>query len=768
VLDCPAADREARIAELCNDAELAQDPALAQPDLAQRVRRWVTGHEPTGQALSPEELLGPDNRIAGRFRIQSFLGRGGMGEVYAVEDTELGGRIALKMIHPNLLGDPETAARFRREIQLARQVTHPNVCRVFDVGKDMVNGQERLFLTMEYLHGEVLSHYLQEHGELSPEEALALVRQMADGLDALHARGIIHRDLKPGNVMLVESPSAAPRLVIADFGLAREMADGAQPLTRPLAILGTPAYMAPEQLLGEPATAASDIYAFGLMAFEIATGHKIATGRWGPELMARVTEDIVFPEAKLPPGWEPALRRCLDRKPAARPRKASEFVEMLALPAVSVGSGTVRTEVQQAGRSWRIPVASFAALVIAAGLGIVYRQHSLRDKREPTIDPADTVRDLLVRYDKPGNPDLTIAQLAKANANGPHAALIHYELGLARYQKYLQGLNAADLDQAKAESLESIRLDADFPDAHTTLARIYARSGRMDLAEPEVREALRLDPRSANAWAALGSLFSQRGRSAEAREALQKAVDLAPDDWRWHKEMGIYLRDSGKLEEARKEFQTATQLTPDNSDAFNDLGNVLILESRFNEARGEFEHAIQISPQYRYYSGLGTALILESNYPGALSAFQQAVDLNPKSYMGWANLGAAASWTPGQKNKASEAYRKAIALAEVLRQRNPKDTVLLSRLGGFYAATDNPEKAIPLLRQAVALSPDSPEVTYRAGEAYEILHHRDEALRWVLKAISLGYSMEYINLSPELAGLRADSRFTAATKQAKR
>jgi hypothetical protein len=140
VLDCPAADRETRIAELCNDAKLAQDA-----ELAQKVRRWVTGHEPTGQALSPEELLGPDNRIAGRFRIQSFLGRGGMGEVYAVEDTELGGRIALKMIHPNLLGDPETAARFRREIQLARQVTHPNVCRVFDVGKNMVNGQERLF-----------------------------------------------------------------------------------------------------------------------------------------------------------------------------------------------------------------------------------------------------------------------------------------------------------------------------------------------------------------------------------------------------------------------------------------------------------------------------------------------------------------------------------------------------------------------------------------------------------------------------------------------
>jgi len=693
------------------------------------------GIDPSTLTMSQTELFGADDRIAGRFRIEGFLGRGGMGEVYAVEDAELGGRVALKMIHPNLLDNPRAAARFRREITLARQVTHPNVCRVFDVGRGLVNGRERMFLTMEYLRGETLSQCLARQREgstkMPAEQALALVKQLAAGLDALHQRGIVHRDLKPGNVMLVEEA----RLVITDFGLAREVSDEAEPLTEPQGMVGTPAYMAPEQLLGEAASPASDIYAFGLIAFEIATG-------------------LRFPaEAELPKGWEGSLRRCLDRAPEARPKSAGEAAGLMGAPVAAPRK-----------RSRRWIAAGMLAGALAAG-AVAVRLVPLAP-RHAAADPSDSVRELLIRYDKPGNTDLAISQIEKALANGSgdRAAVLHYQLGLAYYERYLKSPDAQDLEKAKAESLESIRLDPQFPDAHTTLGRIYAQGGSTDLAETELKEALRLDARSANAWAALGDLYVRFGRAAEAQEAFGKAVDLAPEDWRWHDALGSFYLNAGKLEDARREFEAATQQTPDNGNAFNDLARAAIAESKYPEAQRLYEHALEISKQTRFYSGLGTALMLQGNYAGATEAFQRAIEMNPKSYAGWANLGAAASWTPGEKARARDAYEKAIGLAEELRKTRPRDPTLLSRLGDYYAATEQPDRAIPLLREALALSPDEPDVCYTAGEAYEILHRRDDALKWVLKAVSLGYSLEYIDLSPELAGLRQDARFRAGIR----
>jgi serine/threonine protein kinase len=296
------------------------------------------------------------------------------------------------------------STRFRREITLARQVTHPNVCRVFDVGRGLVNGRERMFLTMEYLGGETLSQCLARQrtgsAKMPADRALALVKQLAAGLDALHQRGIVHRDLKPGNVMLVEES----RLVITDFGLAREVSDEAEPLTEPQGMVGTPAYMAPEQLMGAAASPASDLYAFGLVAFEIATG-------------------LRFPaEAELPKGWEGPLRRCLDRAPEARPKSAGEAVSLMGASAAATS---------RRSRRW-IPAALLAG---ALAVGAVAVRFLPVTPRHAAADPSDSVRELLIRYDKPGNTDLAISQIEKALVNGPgdRAAVMHYQLGLAHY-----------------------------------------------------------------------------------------------------------------------------------------------------------------------------------------------------------------------------------------------------------------------------------------------------------------------------------------------
>lgn len=224
-----------------------------------------TVHAPVDRS---RRSLQPGDVLQGRFRIRRFVGQGGMGEVYEAEDQELGGRVALKAIRPHHVGDPEFLGRFRREVQLARQVTHPNVCRVFDVGYHRDGANERAFLTMEFLDGETLSEHVRRRGPLEIEAALPLVRQMIEGLGALHEKGIIHRDFKPGNVMVVASVSGqSPRAVISDFGLARVLIDSgvSADLSRSGLVIGTPDYMAPEQLLGRAVTPASDIYSLGLV-----------------------------------------------------------------------------------------------------------------------------------------------------------------------------------------------------------------------------------------------------------------------------------------------------------------------------------------------------------------------------------------------------------------------------------------------------------------------------------------------------------------------
>lgn len=158
----------------------------------------------------PARTIAEGDTLAGRFRIVRFAGRGGMGEVYEAEDRELGGRVALKTLRPDLLDDPQFLARFRREVQIARQITHRNVCRIFDVGSDQGTGRNIVFLTMEFLDGETLQELLRRRGALPPGEALAIARQIADGLTALHASNVVHRDLKPANVILTRSDTGSP------------------------------------------------------------------------------------------------------------------------------------------------------------------------------------------------------------------------------------------------------------------------------------------------------------------------------------------------------------------------------------------------------------------------------------------------------------------------------------------------------------------------------------------------------------------------------
>jgi serine/threonine protein kinase len=209
--------------------------------------------------------------IAERYRVVAQVGRGGMGEVYRADDLRLGQSVALKFLPESLGRDDAALARLTREVRTARQVSHPNVCRVFDIGE----AEGVPFITMEFVDGEDLASLLQRIGRLQPAKALQLSHQLCAGLAEIHAFGILHRDLKPANIML----DGRGNLRITDFGLAVV----ANEIPGEEAMAGTPAYMAPEQLAGEKATQQSDIYALGLILFELFTGMpRLRTGALVP------------------------------------------------------------------------------------------------------------------------------------------------------------------------------------------------------------------------------------------------------------------------------------------------------------------------------------------------------------------------------------------------------------------------------------------------------------------------------------------------------
>jgi serine/threonine protein kinase len=288
--------------------------------------------------------FGPDDVVAGRYQIIALLGSGGMGEVYEALDTVLGGKVALKTLAAGMAIDETGVARIKAEVQIARRVTHRNVCRVFDVGfhaDDRPEGDEVPsvaipFFTMELLPGETLRSRLRRCGPLSPVEVLALLEQIAAGLDAAHAAGIVHRDLKTENVILVpqEEDSVEARVVITDFGLAHHL--DPQALCRiPLMLhaAGTLGYMAPEQLAGEQPSRATDIYALGVVLFELLTGGLPFTvaeivaskGRCGPPPSLRSS-------CAAPPAWQVVIDRCLEESPAARFGSVGELLSMLRPP----------------------------------------------------------------------------------------------------------------------------------------------------------------------------------------------------------------------------------------------------------------------------------------------------------------------------------------------------------------------------------------------------------------------------------------------------
>ena len=288
------------------------------------------------QLTEPRPLFEPGETVAQRFNVIRLLGTGGMGEVYEAEDTDLGERVALKTLRVDRLADPKAHHRLRREALLARKITHPNVCRIFDILRHQRDSEgfseEFAVLSMEFLSGLTLAEHLKQNGPFTPTAAEPVIRQILAALIAAHQVGVIHRDLKPSNIMLVEG-----RAVVTDFGLAISGAASASSplttLTHSGQLIGTPEYMAPEQIRNQPVTPQSDIYSLGVVIYEMLTGQRPTQGATGlEEVLNRVLEAPPSPRSinpAIPRRWETIILRCLDRDPLRRYPSASSLLTAL-------------------------------------------------------------------------------------------------------------------------------------------------------------------------------------------------------------------------------------------------------------------------------------------------------------------------------------------------------------------------------------------------------------------------------------------------------
>jgi serine/threonine-protein kinase len=686
------------------EAVVAQSPEIRSsyllancPDLDIRaeVERLLGSHENlnhflSGPALSYKSPVFPSRNyrceagtvLADRFRVVQYLAQGGMGEVYEAEDLELQERVALKLIrHEVLQNRVDALNRFKREVRLAKQVSHPNICRVFDLfrhsGGRGTSGEDLIFVSMELLLGETLSDRLKHIGRMATDEALPLCLQMASALQAAHDRNILHRDFKPGNVFLVSgSQPQKLRVVVTDFGLALGLGDNSVTLTPSTArsFLGTPAYMSPEQLEGRELGPASDVYSLGLVMYQMLVG-KLPFEDETPIVMGmrRLCEPIPSPRIETPDlerRWEAVILQCLERDPSRRFRSASDVAQALVnerqpvkrragvrkklkslaiLPFVNVG-GAGDTEYLSDG----ITESLIIILSRLPKLRIMARSTVFRYKR-PDADPQVVGRQLSVnsvltgRVAQHGKTLVVTTELVDVS-NG-------WQLWGGKYNRNMDDIFAVQEEIAheisstlelKLASQDRQRI-AQPSTRNTDAYKLYLK-GRYCLnkrSESQIRaamqyftEAIKMDSKYApsyvglaDCYATLSFVFSERPRETmpRAKVAVLESLRLDQDLSEANASLGMIIsRYEWNFELAEKKFQRAIELSPGNATAKQWYGEALAGLNRMQEAIGMLKEAQDIDPLSPIVNAILSGMYyFARRYDDAIEQGNKALELEP-------------------------------------------------------------------------------------------------------------------------------------------
>ncbi len=419
-------------------------------------------------------MIAPGSDV-GRYRLESKLGAGGMGEVWRAADAELGRPVALKFLRGD---DPDEVARFKREAQIAAQLAHPNIAAIYEVG----DAGGRPFIAMQCVDGRTLSHAARGDVRL----AVRLVRDAALAVQYAHQQGVIHRDLKPSNIM-VEGGPADPRVYVMDFGLAKRVSRE-QSLTTSGMLMGTPAYMAPEQARGESRriTARSDVYSLGATLYELVAGRPPFDGRDVIDLLVKVVQEDPTPLARVDRDLGTIIMKCLEKEPARRYASARDLADDLTrwLAGEAIAAHAPFTQ------ALRYRPKEERALLLRGRV------------KQDVGDPRGAIEDYTALLGM--NPGLVEAYNGRARARSA----------------------IGELDAALADHDTSIHLDPRSAHSRTKRGLTRAQKGDFDGAIADHDEAIRLDPRSAQSCANRADGRRQRGDLRAALEDIDRAVEL--------------------------------------------------------------------------------------------------------------------------------------------------------------------------------------------------------------------------------------------------
>lgn len=758
----PAATRAAYLAQECGaDEELrrAVESLLAQADSADSLLESDDTAASDGSTTGPA-LIGL--RI-GIYEVLSQIGAGAMGEVYRARDTSLGRNVAIKVLPHAFSDDPERLVRFAREAHLLAALNHHNIATIHGV----LSGEQIHALVLELIDGDTLAERIAR-GPLSLREALTIARQVADALEAAHAQGIVHRDLKPGNIKI--TPRGTVKVL--DFGLAKVAVEnvattasavGAHPpsvtigRTREGTIIGTAAYMSPEQARGEPVDTRADIWAFGCVLFEMLAGRRAFEGQTTWDALAAVLQGD--PDWSALPRSTPAtvrnlLRLCLKKNANERASKIGEV-------RAQIESALVPRAFSYAG----IAATTAFALALVGVMSVQYAPSVLSVLRSTDGIPATAfslsqqAATLLDRDDKVENVDRAVALLEQALAQDGQYALAYAHLGDAYIRRYQASPDPEWLRRARETATRAVELNPDLGAAHVALGRAHLEAGETEQAANEFRRAAELDPVNPLPHLGLANSLANQNQDAKAEAEFRLAIARGAKVWRTHMAYGQFFFRRGRYAEAGREWETAANVAPDNVIVFRSLGAAYYQLGRYEEAASAFQRALEIQRSAPIYTNLGTLRFFQGRYAEAVAAFEKAVELGANTYLNWGNLGDGLRWAPGRRSEAAAAYRHAGELLGKQIAQKPADGDLLTRHAVYLMKMGEREGALKEIA-AIAASPDlTPPILYRLTTVFELAGDRGRALEMLQRALRGGYPPKEVENDPEFTDLRADARY---------
>jgi tetratricopeptide (TPR) repeat protein len=564
----------------------------------------------------PEPVAGADDLVPGRYRLRRPLGRGGMGEVYLADDLRLRRQVAIKLVAQERLTDPEARRRLLKEAQAAAGLDHPYICPIYDSGE---TPDGRAFFVMQYVEGETLSKVLAQRA-VDPQEALTITSQIAQALAAAHRHGIVHRDLKPDNVII--TASGAPKLL--DLGIAKVLTAPTDATTisdaiSDRAVVGTPAYMSPEQVQQQPVDGRSDLFSLGAVVYEALTGTRAFPGSGPFETMANVLSaqpplpSVVRPQ--LTDRFDGLCQKLLAKRPVDRFQSADDVVDAIGHVLTDVRTGTShRTSATARRLSRRAIVLAVAALAIAASLGLWMRNRA--NALPPVPEEANRWYERGTKAIREGAYVSGRTALEKSIALfAPHV------LAYARLAEADAELEDNASAQKRLLQAASFGAESSLPaDERLRLRAVRALVLRnVDDAVTAYRELVTRRPRDAAAWLDLGRAQETAGLRTDAKQSFAQAIQLDPSYAAAFLRLGSVLADESKYNEALDALGKAQRLYLDASDSEGEVevlikrGEVQAVTGQLKAARADLERAVNVSSDFdRVHQQIRSQLALSS------------------------------------------------------------------------------------------------------------------------------------------------------------